>query len=58
MRINAAEREEHNFFMENDDLYWKEQYILDSFKTAISCGRLALYDVFISRESRRRRYGT
>jgi hypothetical protein len=24
MRINAAEREEHNFFMENDDLYWKE----------------------------------
>ncbi len=41
MRINAAEREEHNFFMENDDFYWKEQYILDSFKTAISCGRLA-----------------
>lgn len=25
----------HSYFMESDDLYWKEQYILDKFKTAL-----------------------
>ncbi len=26
---------QHSYFMESDDLYWKEQYLLDRFKTAL-----------------------
>ena len=39
----AAETEQHAYFMESDDLYWKEQYILDSFKTALEQHWIKVY---------------
>ena len=31
----AGRADQHSYFMESDDLYWKEQYLLDRFKTAL-----------------------
>lgn len=37
------EVEQSPYFMENDDLYWKERYILDSFKTALEQHWIKIY---------------
>lgn len=34
---------EHTYFMETDDIYWKEQYILDRFKTALEQHWIKVY---------------
>ena len=38
-----GDRTEHTYFMENDETYWKEQYILDSFKTALEQHWIKVY---------------
>ena len=35
--------EQHSYFMESDDIYWKEQYILDNFKTAMEQRWIKVY---------------
>lgn len=35
--------EQRSYFMESDDIYWKEQYILDNFKTAMDRHWIKVY---------------
>ncbi|MBR5341279.1 MAG: EAL domain-containing protein [Erysipelotrichaceae bacterium] len=48
-RVSETSKSGNFFFVESDELYWKEQYILDSFKTALEEHWIKVYYMPIMR---------